>query len=67
MARERHCLDSSSQREVAGPADDHKLRRSLTTNSQVVAGVLRVSLCSVVLGGAKCNGRHAEIVNKIKA
>ena len=34
--------------------------------SQVVAGLLRVSLCSVVLGGAKCNGRHAEFVNKIK-
>jgi hypothetical protein len=33
----------------------------------MLAGLLRVSLCSVVLGGAKCNGRHAELVNKINA
>jgi hypothetical protein len=32
----------------------------------VVAGLLRVSSCSTVPGGAKCNGRHAELVNKIK-
>jgi hypothetical protein len=32
----------------------------------VVAGLLRVSLCSVVLCGAKCNGRHVDFVNKIK-
>ena len=33
---------------------------------QVVAGVLRVWSCSSVLGGAKCNGRHADLVNEIK-
>jgi hypothetical protein len=32
----------------------------------VVAGLLRVRSCSTGLGGAKCNGRHAELVNKIK-
>ena len=33
---------------------------------QVVAGLLRISSRSVVSGSAKCNGRHAELVNKIK-
>ena len=33
---------------------------------QVVAGLLRVWSCSTGLAGAKCNGRHAELVNKIK-
>jgi hypothetical protein len=33
---------------------------------QVVAGVLRGWSCSTVPGGAKSNGRHAEVVNKIK-
>jgi hypothetical protein len=33
---------------------------------QVVAGLLRDWSCSIVLGGANCNGRHAELVNKIK-
>jgi hypothetical protein len=32
----------------------------------VVAGLLRDWSCSIVLGGANCNGRHAELVNKIK-
>jgi hypothetical protein len=32
----------------------------------VVAGLLRVSSCSTGLGGAKCNGRHADLVNKIE-
>jgi Protein of unknown function (DUF4242) len=26
----------------------------------VVAGLLRVQWCSALLGGAKCNGRHAD-------
>ena len=36
------------------------------TGRQVVAGLLRDWSCSIVLGGANCNGRHAELVNKIK-
>jgi hypothetical protein len=47
------------------PDENHVVVSS--QNSQVVAGLLRVSLCSVVLGGAKCNGRHAEFANEIKA
>ena len=31
----------------------------------MVAGLLRDWSCSIVLGGANCNGRHAELVNKI--
>jgi len=33
---------------------------------QVVAGLLRDWSCSIVPGGGNCNGRHAELVNKIK-
>jgi len=39
----------------------------LRPGHQVVAELLRVSLCSVVIGGAKCNGRHADFINKINA
>jgi hypothetical protein len=42
------------------------LPHSTGTGRQVVAGLLRVSSCSTVPGGAKCNGRHAELVNKIR-
>jgi hypothetical protein len=37
-----------------------------TPRRQVVAGLLRVWSCSTGLGGAKCNGRHADLINKIK-
>jgi len=48
-------------------ADKGHPRSHRRSHSHVFAGLLRVWLCSVVLGGAKCNGRHAEFVNKIKA
>jgi hypothetical protein len=49
------------------PSMMSRLGSQQPTLRQVFAGLLRVQLCSVELGGAKCNGRHAEIDNKIKA
>jgi len=47
--------------------DDGRLGSQQPTLRQVVAGLLRVWLRSVLLGGAKRNGRHAEFINKINA
>jgi hypothetical protein len=35
--------------------------------SQVIAGLLRVWVSSIVLVGTQCNGRFADFVNRIKA
>ena len=43
------------------PGRQRSLRRS-----QAVAGLLRVWSCSTGFGGARCNGRHADLVNENK-